>query len=200
MADVVRMGRPPINKGSQISSEASYVHQDGVTTNSYHCYVNPSQVSAPLQLELCHDLPSQNPSNGLEMFRQPGITAGQTDSLDEWLVVKQPTAASGSSFLETSVASASTMYSNLCNFHGNESNMSRNHRSDDGQVSEGDFNGKRRSSDNIDSVSASASSEQKFVTNAVETSYCDEDFHQYSSSFDSHMPSYKYEEGIVFKI
>ncbi|KAF3444984.1 hypothetical protein FNV43_RR14677 [Rhamnella rubrinervis] len=193
MADVVRMGRLP-NKGLQIASEASCVDQDRVTANSNQFYVNQSQVSAPLQLELCHDRPSQNHSNGLEMFCQPGITAGQNDSLDEWPLVEQPTAARGSLVLETSVASASAIYSNLSNFHGNGSNMSRNHHSDDGQVSEEDFTGKRRSSDRIDSVSASASSEQKFAINAVETSHCDEDFHQYSSSYDSRMPSYKYEE------
>lgn len=186
MADVVRMGRPPI---TQIPSEASNVHQDGVATNS-----------APLQLEFCHDLPSQNPYNGLEMFCQPGISSGQNDSLDGWPVVEQPTAASGSSVLEASVASASAMYSNQSNFHGNGSNMSGNHHSDDGQVSEGDFTGKRRSLDHIDSVSASAYGEQKFVANAVETSHCDEDSHQYSSLYDFRMPSYKYEEGKFFKI
>ncbi|XP_015880155.3 uncharacterized protein LOC107416203 isoform X1 [Ziziphus jujuba] len=194
MADIVRMGRPLYNKGSHSSSETSYVHEDGVAPNSCHYYAKPSQVPAPFQPELHLDLDSQNPSNVPEMICQSGVTAYQNASVDEWPVVEQLTAAHGSSAVEASAASASGMYSNESNIYGNGSHLSWNHQSDDGQVSEGDYTRKKLGSDCINSVSASSSSEHKFVGHAAEASHCDEDLVKDSSSSDSHVPTYKCEE------
>lgn len=195
MADIVKMGRPPNNKGSDSSSETLHVHEDGLAPNSYHYFVKPSQVPAPFQPKLHHDLNSQYPSNAPEMICQSGITSDQNASLDEWPVVEQLAAARGSSTFEASAASASGMYSNESNFYGNGSNLSRNHQSDDGQVSEGDFTWKKLGSAHINSVSATSSSEHKFVTHAVEASQWDEDLVKDSCSYDYHLPTYKFEEG-----
>lgn len=169
MADVVRLGRPA-SMCSQISSDTSYTHQDTVTTNSDHFYEKPSQVLAPTQAELYHDLHSNNASNISGMINKSDITVGQNDFLDEQPVVEQPTAASFSSISEASVRPESEMFES--NFYGNGSEPSRCIASEIIQASEARVTHANISSDNI--ISAYASNRQKIITNSVGASHSDD--------------------------
>lgn len=148
MADIVRMGRPA-SKSSQVSVEAaSFTHSDMIH------YEKPYQVSASAQAESHNDLHSQNVSNTSGTIFKSDISVGQNSFLDDRPVVEQPTVASGSSTLEESDIYAKQSLS--CSVEAPE-----------GGVSCGNI-----CSDSI--VTASTSSGQESITNAVEALCCDE--------------------------
>lgn len=160
MADIVKLGRNP-SKGSHISSETSSLHQDAFETNSFNYNVGSSQNS--------------------------GDTAGQNAFRDEWLVIEQPIAASGSSALSANVET----HTNRSNSYINESNMPRDYQSDKVQVSEVGFSNENRSSDH------NASGRQKFVDASGGRSYRTDNLSN-SSSYGSHRCTNENEEGNNF--
>lgn len=158
MADIVKMGRNP-SKGSHISSETSSLHQDAFETNSFNHNVGSSQNS--------------------------GDAAGQNAFRDEWPVIEQPVAASGSSALNANVEA----HTNSSNSYYNESSMLRDYQPDKVQVSEVGFSSENHSSDH------NASGRAKIVDASGGRSHRVDNLSSNSSSYGSHRRTNENEEG-----
>nr|XP_011467574.1 PREDICTED: uncharacterized protein LOC101307606 isoform X2 [Fragaria vesca subsp. vesca] len=161
MADIVKMGRNP-SKGSHISSEMSSLHQDAFETNSFNHNVGSSQNS--------------------------GDAAGQNAFRDEWPVIEQPVAASGSSALNANVEA----HNNRSNSYYNESSMLRDYQPDKVEVSEVGFSSENHSSDH------NASGRVKIVDASGGRSHRVDNLSSNSSSYGSHRRTNENEEGKAY--
>ncbi|GAV65182.1 DUF1296 domain-containing protein [Cephalotus follicularis] len=187
MAGIVRMGQLQ-NKASQLSSEPPYTHEAAIA-KSYYYHPKTPLVSEPLQQKMNQIPHSSLPSNSSEMIHESGIAANQHGFDDEWPLAEQQTAVSGSSVLDASASSDTEICSNQSYSSRDRTNLSRNYRSDEYQISE-----RNVANDNVKSGSvgyASTSGGQRIVNSVgVVSPYYDISFNS------SHVHMGKHREGI----
>ncbi|KAF8408966.1 hypothetical protein HHK36_005036 [Tetracentron sinense] len=194
MADIVKMGRT-LGKASRtpvVSTETSYLLHNEVTPNSSQHYVK--HTPAPLLSESHHDLPSsQDPASKLsEIIHEPGIATSQHVSHDEWTLVEQAPAHSGSSVLQPSAAS--NVYAAPSNLHVDRAHLHLNSQSDEVQVTEAVDTVENHIMDHIGF--ASASSRQMQEGNSGVSSHFDTNSFENISSYQPHRDAFEHLEGI----
>ncbi|KAJ4981146.1 hypothetical protein NE237_031983 [Protea cynaroides] len=148
MADIVRMGRPKASRTPIVSNEASFPPPSAVLISTSQHTVKHPLASGSLSAELHHNVNSSQDtaSKVLEINHDPGSATSPHVYHDEWPLVEQSHAASGSSVLEPSAASeayADTHVDHLLSL------------SDEVQVSEEDVTDENLGTDRTGSTSAS---------------------------------------------
>ncbi|XP_043702636.1 signaling mucin HKR1-like isoform X2 [Telopea speciosissima] len=152
MADIVRMGKPKASRTPIVSNEASFPPPSAVIRSTSQHTVKHPLASGYLSAESQHNVNSSQDtaSKVPEENHDPGIATSQHVSHDEWPLVEQSQAASGSSVFEPSAASE--VYADT---YVDRANHYLTSLSDEVRVSEEDVTDENLGTDHAGSASAS---------------------------------------------
>ncbi|XP_042494392.1 GBF-interacting protein 1-like isoform X2 [Macadamia integrifolia] len=191
MADIVRMGRPKASRTPIVSNESSFPPPSAALTSTSQLAVKHPLASGSLSSESHHNVNSSQgtASKVPEINQGLGIPTSQHVSHDEWPLVDQSQAASGSSVLEPSAASE--VYADT---HVDRANHHLTSLSDEVRVSEESFTDENLGTDHAGSTSASNRHMQE--DNSGVTSHFDNASFENMSSLHPHRHAFEPQEGI----